>query len=339
MAAVDAPDLDDADWRLRPDRWASTRTESATGRRSVVTRSCSEMPGNGTAAAGGPGTPRHVRRSSRPARVPGAHHVQAARLRLDLARRPSTSFSPSSCSTAASTAAPVPGATRRGWRTGALDEEQGHGPAAARAVPASSAEYQRVRRVRACSRQRPRRRARLGDRRGLEPVADAPDRLDQRRLAQLLAQPADVHLDQIRRVRELEAPDALDDRVARDDPAGVPQQRLEDAELAPGQVDRPPAALDEPRGRDQRQVADPQVPLAVRRVPPEQGAQPGQQLVEGERLGQVVVGAAVEPEHLSVVVSRAVSSRIGVVLPAARRRRQTASPSTTGSCTSSTMAS
>ena len=130
-----------------------------------------------------------------------------------------------------------------------------------------------------------------------ERVADAAHRVDQARLAVCLglaAQVADVDLERVRRGPEVVAPDAVEDHVARQHLARVAQEQLEQEELGPGQLDRPVAAADLARARVERQVGEREQLVAAGRAAQER-AQPREQLLERERLDQVVVGAGVEP--------------------------------------------
>src|SRR5262245_22795233 len=88
-------------------------------------------------------------------------------------------------------------------------------------------------------------------------VADPADGLDQARLAvglELLAQPHDDDVDDVRLAHEVGAPDPLEDRLAREDLAGVAGHELEQVVLASGQLDRAFAAPDLARRRVDRQV-------------------------------------------------------------------------------------
>ena len=129
--------------------------------------------------------------------------------------------------------------------------------------------------------------------------------------------------------------------VAGEHATGPPHQRLQHGERAgPADLDlhvtppHPPLARVQPQPRDGDLVA------AVGATPAAQRVQPGQQLVEGERLGQVVVGARTQARDPVAARRRsAVSIRIGVRRRTARIRRHTSSPSTSGSITSSTTTS
>src|SRR5215510_3715870 len=72
-----------------------------------------------------------------------------------------------------------------------------------------------------------------------ELVADPPDRLDRRlRPAQALTQGADVDVDRARVDLVLVAPDAMQQRVAREDRAGALDESSEEVELLRAQLQR-----------------------------------------------------------------------------------------------------
>src|SRR3954471_444702 len=86
-----------------------------------------------------------------------------------------------------------------------------------------------------------------------EHEADAADGVDDARLAALLglaAQVADVDVERVRRERDVEAPYALVDHVAREDLLGVAQEQLEQAVLGAGELECAAAA----RGAERLQV-------------------------------------------------------------------------------------
>src|SRR6188472_18731 len=85
------------------------------------------------------------------------------------------------------------------------------------------------------------RRARSDTELGLaERVADEPHRLDQRRAerVELLAQVADVRLDDIRIAAEVIMPHVVEDLALRQDAARVQHQEPEQLELGAGQLDQ-----------------------------------------------------------------------------------------------------
>ena len=98
-------------------------------------------------------------------------------------------------------------------------------------------------------RQRDARRDAAADHRPGGPVADAPDRLHVARrvgiVVELVAQPADVDVDRaIEDVGRLVAVDRVEELVARQDAAVGGEDRREQLELDPGQVDRGVASTD-----------------------------------------------------------------------------------------------
>jgi hypothetical protein len=86
----------------------------------------------------------------------------------------------------------------------------------------------------------------------------------------------------------------VDDRRAAEHLAPVAQEQFEPGELAGSQRDGGVPSADGSRRRVELEVARPQDGRPLARIAPQQGPQPGEQLGEGERLGQVVVGPGVE---------------------------------------------
>jgi hypothetical protein len=95
----------------------------------------------------------------------------------------------------------------------------------------------------------------------------------------------------------LVAPNALKELLAGEDLAGVAHEQQEQLVLAGGQLDGVAVALHLPRAWVDHQVVVDQWLLAAV-VAAEHRADPREQLVEVERLGDVVVGAEVERVHL-----------------------------------------
>jgi len=107
-----------------------------------------------------------------------------------------------------------------------------------------------------------------------------------------------VHVDRVRGERvDLVGPYVLRDLAAFRDGRREPHQRLEDAQLRRGQRQPAAAERDLAGGRVALQVADHQPGREHVRRPALQRPQPGEQLVEDERLDQVVVGAGVQAGH------------------------------------------
>ena len=127
-------------------------------------------------------------------------------------------------------------------------------------------------------------------------VAHAAHGVDQARLAarlQLAAEVRDVDLDRVRPGLELVAPDALEDEVAGHHLARVEHEQLEQRVLGAGEVEVAVAAWG--HARVHGHVADLERLVAqLAAAAAQQGAHAGDQLVERERLDQVVVGAGVE---------------------------------------------
>ena len=172
------------------------------------------------------------------------------------------------------------------------------------------------------------------------PVAGADHGLDQRRVAELLAQRHHGHPYGRGERVGVGVPDPFQQLLAGHHAAARLEQLLQHAELLAGQVERRAAAGDHPPGLVEHQVADGEHRRRGRGGPPAQRLHPGDQLVERERLGQVVVGAelqALDP------VGDACRSRSASAPGSARRRRpasaQISSPCMPGRSRSSTTTS
>src|SRR5690348_1167211 len=91
----------------------------------------------------------------------------------------------------------------------------------------------------------------------LHDVSDAPDRVDQLRLAamvDLLAQPCDHDVDDVRSRIEVVVPGVLGDQGARHDATVMAHQVLQHRILLGGQLDRAPGADDFAAARVERQI-------------------------------------------------------------------------------------
>ena len=152
-------------------------------------------------------------------------------------------------------------------------------------------------------------------------------------------QVADVDGERVRPGVEVEAPHAVEDHLAREHLSGVAQEHLEEVEFDAGQGEGALAPLRLPGGQVEGEVADAEPPTLPLEAAAQQSPQAGQQLGQGERFDQIVVGAGIEPGHAVVdgVAGRDMST--GVSSPTLRMRRQTVSPSRSGSPRSRTSAS
>jgi D-alanyl-D-alanine carboxypeptidase/D-alanyl-D-alanine-endopeptidase (penicillin-binding protein 4) len=128
-----------------------------------------------------------------------------------------------------------------------------------------------------------------------DPVTNPDHGVDQRRVAELASQRH--HRDPYRRGERVGVgvPDAFEQLLARDHPAARLEQLLQQAELLAGQVERLPCAGRGACRLVEHHIRGDQHRRRRRRGPPTQRPDPGHQLVEGERLGQVVVGAELQP--------------------------------------------
>ena len=130
-----------------------------------------------------------------------------------------------------------------------------------------------------------------------------PDRLDGRVRAELLPQPAHADVDDVRPRIEVVAPHLGQQALAADHLARVQKQVMEEPELAVGEIGDElaepclPAREVEDDGTGAQRVLVPE-----RRGAAQLDANPGEQLVEGERLRQVVGGAELEPAQLRLQV-------------------------------------
>ena len=118
-----------------------------------------------------------------------------------------------------------------------------------------------------------------------------------RRLGQLPPEVADVHVHHVALRVEVHVPYLLQERGPPDDLLRVEQEILQQLEFLGRQVERFPVHRDRVPQAVERQgsVAEDLEPLGP--APPVQRPDPGQQLVEPERLGEVVVRARIEPPH------------------------------------------
>ncbi len=121
--------------------------------------------------------------------------------------------------------------------------------------------------------------------------------------------------------------------VLRQHPTRVPHEVTQQLELRRGQRDLVLAAPDFATVLVEREVTDAQHGLGGHRCdtrPAQQRAQPGHDLLEAERLGHVVVAAAVRPAIVGHGV-RAVKNNTGSPGDTVRNRRRTSGPSASGS--------
>src|SRR6202142_4573516 len=130
----------------------------------------------------------------------------------------------------------------------------------------------------------------------LQDVADAADGVDERSATRvdLLAQVADVELDHVGLAAEVVVPHPVEDLRLRQHPPGVAHHEPQQLELGRGEVDKRAGAADPASVLFHGQVAPPGPPLAAglgEVGSAQQPAQTGEDLLEAEWLGQVVIAA------------------------------------------------
>src|SRR5581483_9859779 len=185
------------------------------------------------------------------------------------------------------------------------------------AEPMANRRARRPRRLRGpqarlCPSVRPRMRPTVRPMRGLRtsgPVVAAlfsqavprpPDRLDAvpaEGTVDLLAEVANVDVDHVRGPVVGEVPDVLEDASPGEHLARVAHELLEEGELLGGEEDLLPVPGDQALHRVEGEVAHLEDHRALARVPAGDGPEAGEELGEGEGLGEVVVGAGVEAGH------------------------------------------
>src|SRR5947207_4774111 len=105
----------------------------------------------------------------------------------------------------------------------------------------------------------------------------------------LLAEPVDHHVHDVRAGIEVIIPRIFGDKGSRHDPSRVPHEVLQHRVLLGSEVDGRAGAPHAAGGGVELEVAHPEYRVADRLRPPPQRFHPRQQLLEGERLGDVVV--------------------------------------------------
>src|SRR5436190_23459752 len=134
-------------------------------------------------------------------------------------------------------------------------------------------------------------------------VTGMADGVDRRSGAELLAQAPDADIDDVGVWVEVVAPDLREEPLAADHLACALEQAVQDLELAVGELHEAIPELSLPAGDVERERAHAQyVPVDPVVGPPQVHAHAGQELVERERLRQVVACAEVEPVQLRLQV-------------------------------------
>src|SRR5208337_1408017 len=129
----------------------------------------------------------------------------------------------------------------------------------------------------------------------------------------LLAEERDVNIDGVGQGSGAFLPDVACDHVAGDRRVLVAKQELEELELASGQLDLDASSGDRPGDQVHFQVVGLEAEITIHNVTPQQCANPGEQLGEGKRFGQVIVGPRIEPLNsvLDPVSRREDQDRLG----------------------------
>src|SRR2546423_8115227 len=136
-----------------------------------------------------------------------------------------------------------------------------------------------------------------------QPIAAMPHSLDRSAGAELAPQASYAHLDYVRARVEVVPPDLREQALAADDLALVLDEVVQEAKLTVGQVRDHVAQRGLPPGEVEREPACLHDRSALARlVAPELGAHAGEQLVEGERLRDVVARAEPEAAQLRIEI-------------------------------------
>src|SRR5713226_6113618 len=128
-------------------------------------------------------------------------------------------------------------------------------------------------------------------------VTGAANCLDQTRPAaqlELVAQVLDAHVDQVRIAEVIEAPDILQDLLAREHLAWMPQEELEQLVFARGQLQQIAVATGFALARHHLDILKAQDFDLARLGPTQQGAHARHELIWVKRFDDVIIGATVE---------------------------------------------
>src|SRR5271154_5893410 len=112
--------------------------------------------------------------------------------------------------------------------------------------------------------------------------------------AELLAQPADEHLNRIRVAVEILLVQMLDDLAARDDPPGVMHEIRQETIFVAGELDRLAVDSDPPGARGEPDRAHRKIARRVAGGAPHQRPEARQHLLHMKGLGDIIVGAGVD---------------------------------------------
>src|SRR6478672_3716124 len=131
----------------------------------------------------------------------------------------------------------------------------------------------------------------------IEPISHPTDRGDRVR-TELRAEAATVDIDYVRPGVEVVAPDRREQPFLRHRATCLPHQLLEEQELSVGERHWPATVIDLAPDQVERRRANHQLRLVGSRRGAQARAHPGEQLLERERLREVVLRAELERSHL-----------------------------------------
>src|SRR5260221_9341144 len=147
---------------------------------------------------------------------------------------------------------------------------------------------------------RRRRLSGIGGPAGAEHVSHAAQREDERTAAAriyLAADAADQDVDGIGHGIEVVVPDVRENTATIEYPIRVPHEILEEGVLAGGEPDLPAFAARQSRGGIELEIFEVEYDAQRFGRPTRQGAEPGEELLHGEWLGEIIVRAGVEAMH------------------------------------------
>src|SRR6185369_13460364 len=144
---------------------------------------------------------------------------------------------------------------------------------------------------------------------------------------EFLAQSQDMRVHRPGRREVLIAPDLVEQAIPRDHLPLVLHEVAQEIELLAGELDLPTRLVHLAPSQAHPHVAEGELlELLPRPGAPQDGADPREQLAQGEGLGDVVVRPQLQAEHAVGLLPRAVSMITGTSSPLPRILRQTSQP-------------